>query len=287
MSIISHEVVNVTPDIAKKWLGNDVVYAHQRDWRPGYSDGYASDMLAGLWSDDVADPIVLSKSGKLLNGQHRLHAIVSSGLSFDFLVVTVGSESGYKFTDTGHVRSFSDLIGKDVKNKIELGSISKRIVGVEDGATIRRSLDGTAHVTLAKTVVFAERHMEYLQSLIKATKRVRNALDGKGATSSYGTVIHVFENVYGDGTVIKIEERVKDESDETVALKKKLCAMYAMQSPRPSASGYVFAQYCDSIINGRGIDSLSIGGGMRVLTSIQSDYECGRPMDKELPKVSE
>ena len=287
MSIVSHKVVNVTPDIAKKWLGNDVVYAHQREWRPGYSDCYASDMLAGLWSDDVADPIVFSKSGKLLNGQHRLHAIVNSGLSFEFLVVTVESENGYKFIDTGHVRSFLDLIGKDVKNKAELGSISKRIVGVEDGATIRRSLEGNAHVTLARTVVFAERHMEYLQSLIKVAKRVRRSLDNKGAISSYGSVLHVFENVYGDGTVIKIEERVKDESDETVALKKKLCAMYAMQSPRSSASGYVFAQYCDAIVNGREIDSLSIGDGMRVLASIQPDYECGRPMDKELPRVSE
>lgn len=285
MAILKHEVIEVTPELAKEWLGKDVIYAHQRDWRTSYSDGYASDMLAGLWSDDVADPIVFSKSGKLLNGQRRLHAIVQSGVTLSMLVVTVENESGYKFTDTGHSRTFSDLIGKDVKNKTQLGSVSKRIAGIEDGALIGKAIDGWAGVTLVKTVVFAEQHMDYLQSLVRAAKRVQGTLQHKGAVSSYGFVLHVFENVYGDGTVIQIEERVKDASEETEALKHKLRQMYAVQAPRASASGYVFAQYCDAILNNKKVDSLQIGTGMRILKALQSEYECGRPMDEELPKV--
>ena len=285
MAIKKHDVVDATPEMAEKWLGNDVLYAHQRDWHPTYSDGYASDMAAGLWSDDVADPIVFSESGKLLNGQHRLHAIVKCRMTIPMLVVTVENENGYKFIDTGHSRTFVDLVGKDVKNKTTVGSVSKRIVAIEEQKTIRAAIEGHAGVTLVSQVLFAEKHMDYIQSLIKFATRFKTAFGDKGAISSYATVAHVFENVYGDGTVIKLEEAAKDASDMTDVLRKKLVAMYAMQAPRASASAYVFAHWCDAVVNGKDFKSARIGDGMRILVKMQSEYTCGNPMDTEIPRA--
>lgn len=55
--------------------------------------------------------IAVSESGRLLDGQHRLHAIVNTGITATLAVATGMPESSFKVLDTGAKRSASDVLG--------------------------------------------------------------------------------------------------------------------------------------------------------------------------------
>lgn len=68
---------------------------------------YAREMKLGTWVDQ-GDPIRLAKDGTLLDGQHRLAAIVESGLTQKIVVVSGVDTRAMLTMDTGRKRSFSD-----------------------------------------------------------------------------------------------------------------------------------------------------------------------------------
>lgn len=95
----------VTPAIAAEWL------AKNQDNRPvskATVDLYAKEMRSGLWFSGGADAIVFSKSGSLINGQHRLHAIVKSGISVEMGVRTEADHGSFVAMDQGRRRSAAD-----------------------------------------------------------------------------------------------------------------------------------------------------------------------------------
>ena len=66
-------------------------------------------MVKGLWvlSNDV---ILITSDGKLINGQHRLMAIIKSNTAQKFLVMHNAKEESFKFLDTGKPRSLNDYV---------------------------------------------------------------------------------------------------------------------------------------------------------------------------------
>lgn len=106
-SKISHEYVMVDPTIAKQWL--DHHNRHNRKISELRTNDYVADMQAGRWKFN-GETLQFDKFGKLLNGQHRLAAIVASGLAQPFLIVR-GPESDAQLTmDQGTRRSPSEQL---------------------------------------------------------------------------------------------------------------------------------------------------------------------------------
>lgn len=55
---------------------------------------YAAMMLEGRWKPDQGVPIQLRRDGSLKNGQHRIHAVVATGLTVRMPVVIEGVNDG-------------------------------------------------------------------------------------------------------------------------------------------------------------------------------------------------
>ena len=70
----------------------------------------ASEMNAGKWQLN-GQTIVISDTGKLLDGQHRLFAIVEHGKPVQMTVVTGVDEKSFHTIDTGKSRSSGDIAG--------------------------------------------------------------------------------------------------------------------------------------------------------------------------------
>ena len=100
-------VERVTPDKARYMLQSN---SENRKLRKGVILRYATIMTDGAWKTSP-EPIVFSESGRLLNGQHRLTAVVHSGTSQNFLVVKNVSESTFSVLDRGAIRSTADALG--------------------------------------------------------------------------------------------------------------------------------------------------------------------------------
>lgn len=102
-----------------EWIGPkaaevmlEKVPEEQRERRPSYIERLADDMANGHWVDST-DPIVISKEGYLLNGQHRLSAVVKSGQLIRFLVVRGVDRKSYGVMDRGLPRTTVDTLRAD------------------------------------------------------------------------------------------------------------------------------------------------------------------------------
>jgi hypothetical protein len=97
----------ITPATATQWLSSN----HQnRPLRKSVVSAYASDMTAGRWQQN-GETIKRSIDGKLLDGQHRLHAIARSGVAVKMLVIDGLPEDSFHTIDTGMRRSNAQLVG--------------------------------------------------------------------------------------------------------------------------------------------------------------------------------
>ena len=103
--MIQFQKLLITPSIAKQFLEANI--ANRRVKIPVLIQ-YSNDMLNGRWKEDTAETIKISKTGVVLDGQHRLMAIIKSGVSVFFTVATNLEDSVFDVIDTGSSRNSSD-----------------------------------------------------------------------------------------------------------------------------------------------------------------------------------
>lgn len=72
----------------------------------------AGAMKRGEWKL-THQPIAIAPSGRLLDGQHRLWAVVESGVTIDCVVIRDVPEDTFDCIDIGKRRSISDVLGGD------------------------------------------------------------------------------------------------------------------------------------------------------------------------------
>lgn len=100
------EMVEVTPDVAREWLES---MAANRNLSRANMESLAEAMDDGRWHDD-GSPIRFNRSGQLIDGQHRLSAIILTGTPRTFLVVWGVPDKAMTTLDTGKSRSRGDVL---------------------------------------------------------------------------------------------------------------------------------------------------------------------------------
>lgn len=124
------ERVLITPEIATKMLEKNV---GNRAISKPHLDFLTNQMSNGQWMY-AADPIRIATNGKVLDGQHRLTAIVKSGKSLEMLVVSDLDESVFSVIDTGKGRSAGDVLSIASFSNAKLrASVARMILAYENG----------------------------------------------------------------------------------------------------------------------------------------------------------
>ena len=123
-------VVTVTPVMAKTWLENNPI---NRPLRRKWALHLAEEMRGGRWHIN-GSTISFTKDGKLLDGQHRLTAIIESGKAVQMLVARNVDEYAFRSIDTGFRRSAAQIFGIDkIKNASASAAIARWIHNIEQG----------------------------------------------------------------------------------------------------------------------------------------------------------
>jgi hypothetical protein len=99
-------VIRWTPALAMQILDNN--NDMNRSIRQARVEKYASDMRAGKWLMN-GETIKFTKEGKLLDGQHRLWAVVLAEVPIDMLVIEGLDKEAMVTIDTGAARTFGDV----------------------------------------------------------------------------------------------------------------------------------------------------------------------------------
>lgn len=97
----------ITPELARQWL--DKHNGHNRKASLSHIGFLANQMKAGKWMD-TGDSIKFAENGDLLDGQHRLMAIVKSGISIEQVVAREIQNEAFQVIDTGKLRSGADTL---------------------------------------------------------------------------------------------------------------------------------------------------------------------------------
>lgn len=184
MSITS-QVEVVTPAAAKALLARN---KGNRPVRQARVQQYADAMRAGLWR--VAQAILVDWDGVLLDGQHRLHAVVLYGQPVEFVVVRGASPEAYAVIDTGDKRTVAASIARRAyKEGVEQRCL--RDVGAIAAAMIKRAGDGTpAELTHKAVEDFWWRHRLLIEEVHEATAPINYMNASERASFANAALLH-------------------------------------------------------------------------------------------------
>lgn len=103
----------ITPDVARHLLSKNI---SNRSLRPMKVDEYTRQMRSGDWQI-THQGIAINKHGQLIDGQHRLTAVVRSGVTVQMFVARGFDAEDHRglMVDTGIKRTVADVYGIDSK----------------------------------------------------------------------------------------------------------------------------------------------------------------------------
>lgn len=103
------EIVKVTPELASAWLA---LNTDNRKLRPTHVRALSDAMKRGEWMVNH-QPVALNGT-RLLDGQHRLTALIKSGLPYvEMSVITGAPSDSFKTIDIGAKRGIGDILRAD------------------------------------------------------------------------------------------------------------------------------------------------------------------------------
>jgi len=134
------KLTTVTPEWAEETLKKNI---GNRPLNVQHVDKLAKEMTNGRWKVN-GDTICLNGS-RVIDGQHRLHAVVQSGITIETLVVEGLSSDVFDTKDVGKRRSAGDTLGvAGEKNACRLAAalilIDKYFTGRVEKASPTRTL---------------------------------------------------------------------------------------------------------------------------------------------------
>lgn len=168
---VEARVEAVTPLVAQAWLGkND----KNRNLRERVVAAYARDMKNGAWRL-TGEAVKFSETGRLLDGQHRLLAVVQAGVDVNMLVVRGLPDDTQTVMDSGARRTASDALRlRDEPNYSTLAAAARlAILFTSDGPGV-----DTGGITITHTEIldFINTHKD-LPVAVELALRFRTSID--------------------------------------------------------------------------------------------------------------
>ena len=164
----------VTPKMAKELLDLNIC---NRNLKDRTIDTYVTSMKNGLWVKDTYEPIKISESNVLLDGQHRLMAIVKSNCSVYLQIATGLKDDIFKVIDTGSKRNTGDIF--TIENIPNANNLPAMISGY---CRFKKNIYGKGFTPLSNSTIldlYYERENFYQETIKKSCswyKQISRAL---------------------------------------------------------------------------------------------------------------
>ena len=129
------QIVNVTPDLARQWLDQN---GKNRRYSQANAKKIAKAITDGQWSLN-GETICFDENGRLLDGQHRLHAVVIAGVSVPMSVATgVSDPNAFQTYDSVQRTRGADQIAemKGVENSRKVTAAARVVINWEKSSSI-------------------------------------------------------------------------------------------------------------------------------------------------------
>lgn len=167
-------VSDLTPALAGILLSRNTA---NRKVKQGIVDRYSRDISNGAWQLN-GEPLIISKSGQLNNGQHRCRAVVDANQAIPVLFV-FGVERETRTTlDQGAVRTVGDYLGMNgYVNTLQLAAAASYIWQYK--ILSRISAHGGDKPTKSEVLDFVDEHPNIIESVNIVMQKGSDAVGGK------------------------------------------------------------------------------------------------------------
>lgn len=161
-------VEDIDPKIAEQMLERNT---HNRTIRQRHVDAMARDMENGQWRMN-GEAIKIAKDGTVLDGQHRLLAIVQSGITVKSAVIYNLDLDDQVVMDSGRSRTFGDVLKlRGEMYSHEKAALVRKIIMWEQGTLRSNTLEITRQEMLD---VFLSERDEIEEACIMAVRCAKN-----------------------------------------------------------------------------------------------------------------
>jgi hypothetical protein len=166
-SNLSVDLVYITPQVAQKYLSHNT---QNRKESPRNVNFLVDQMKKGLFLEN-GESIVFDVNNNLTDGQHRLMAILKSGIPYHIPVVRGVQKNTMATYDTGKNRSSIDILNLNgFKNATNLSALVKLIYKYETknskaaGSSIKNRIES---LTNQQVLDFCLQNNDWLQGLMR------------------------------------------------------------------------------------------------------------------------
>lgn len=182
---IKIEIVTVTPDYAKALLGANT---SNRKVSKANLDKVKTALVNGEWKVN-GEAIKIAKDGRVLDGQHRLHAGSETGISFTTVVMSGLDPNTQDTMDSGKSRTPADALSlRGYKNATNVASIATAIIRTEKWGIKIGLVPGSGYaVTTAQVVARVENEPSLIDLATIGSHATRSGLTARTAGLLYYT----------------------------------------------------------------------------------------------------
>lgn len=229
-------IIQVTPQLAKVWLSlND----RNRKINPKAVTDYARQMTTGKWLSN-GESIKRAHNGQLLDGQHRLMAVIEAGVEVEMLVIE-GLEPEIQDTvDAGRKRTASDQLSMSgVANSSIVAAVGRR-AWMWDQGNIRFTASSSPSILEVKETL--EKYPHIHRSAEIGARTAMSYKPTRGAIT--GTAHHLFVQLDQDLAAeffAQLTTGAKLDGDHPVmALRNRLLNDFTNRKKVPFHQGLAF-----------------------------------------------
>lgn len=190
---VKHMLITVTPQIAAELLVECANESNRTSREPVITK-YANDMLNDQWTDQHIAPIVISKNGILLDGAHRLKAVIKSGKAVNMWIAMEVDDDQYLTMDNGTPRKIrdyvklyvphsSDIVAPLAKTHFCLTHGTGELARIIDQGRYMRNMSPTRNDIIHDVIENKEQLMRYAEWANSAAKGTMNKFRTQYATA--------------------------------------------------------------------------------------------------------
>jgi hypothetical protein len=200
------DTVELTPEDAAKLLAVSEGQA-QRNVRKAAVERLAHAITSGQWRL-THQAIALDSSGVVLDGQHRLHAIVRAGVPVQVMIARDVPRSSFDVIDTGAVRSPSDVLRIGGHTNVNILAASARMVLTYDAVVGTTDTFNAVRPRFTSADILLEADSDrglILQQAIQPAQSIAHTLGRTGFTTWLAALIVVLRTWPGINPSIAFE----------------------------------------------------------------------------------
>lgn len=153
------ELMTITPAVAEAMLESNT---KNRPYKEKVAKRWAAQMIKGNWKLTPV-PIIFSRSGRLLDGQHRLWAVVLSGVTIQAYVTFGVADEIFAYIDMGVGRTAGDIFAINGVTRANMMAAAARWVMLYDTDTVAAKSNG--ETSTAELYEFFTKHPRLMDSM--------------------------------------------------------------------------------------------------------------------------